>query len=350
MIQNNFYGEEVLIVALINFGIDFGNGYVKGKSEKGEFIIPSFIAIDELKDNLISSSFEQKYNVHSYKRKTDDNSYLFGKDIMLAVASNKLISTNSSNERYTMDSFQRMVEFALGELASYEDSETIEVRLVTGMPSEELQYARLKSSFERFLKGMHTIERDGVALMIHVKEVKLIEQPLGTLFDTYLNDDSKVHTDFKNGSVVVIDFGSGTTIIDQYHQMKRANGTVLPRGMREFFKGIARDLSTDAEVSVNQIHIEEGIKNGTYQAVFGQYKLPFMDIFERKVKEKLDDTLSNYEDDIEDSSVNAFIITGGGANIFSDLIKKRKNNFMVVENPQTATSNGYYKLANAFDK
>lgn len=337
-------------MAYVNFGIDFGNGYVKGKSKKGDFIIPSFIAVDELEDNVISSSFEQEFDVHSFKRKTDDNAFIFGKDISKAVATNKLLSTNSSNERYTIESFQRMVVFALAELASYEETETVDVRLVTGMPSEELQFSRLKKTFEDFLMGMHVVERDGVPLMINVKEVKIIEQPLGTLFNTYLNDDSMIHTDFKNGNVVVIDFGSGTTIIDQYYQMKRANGTTINNGMREFFKGIAKDLSIKHEVKVNQIHVEEGIKNGTYEAVFGQYQLPFVEIFERKVKEKLDDTISNYEDYIEDNSVNAFVITGGGANIFSDHIKKHKKNFTVVDDPQIATSNGYYKLAMAFDK
>ena len=337
-------------MALVNFGIDFGNGYVKAKSEKGSFIIPSFIAVDELEDNVISASFEQKFDVHSFKRKTDDNAFIFGKDIALAVDTNKLLSTNSSNERYTIESFKRMVVFALAELASHEDGETVDVRLVTGMPSEELQFSKRRDNFEKFLMGMHVVERAGVPLMINVKEVKIIEQPLGTLFDTYLNDDSMIHTDFKNGNVVVIDFGSGTTIIDQYHQMKRANGTTINRGMREFFKIIARDLSKKVEVPVNQIHVEEGIKNGSYEAVFGQYRLPFVEIFERRVKEKLDDTISHYEDDIEDSSVNAFVITGGGANIFSDHIKKHKKNFTVVNDPQTATSNGYYKLAIAFDK
>src|SRR5699024_6158687 len=103
----------------------------------------------------ISSTFEQKHDIHSFKRKIDDNAFLFGKDIVKSVDTNKLLSTNSSNERYIMDSFQRMVVFALAELASYEKSETLDVRLVTGMPSEELQFTKLKNTFEDFLKGMH---------------------------------------------------------------------------------------------------------------------------------------------------------------------------------------------------
>lgn len=335
---------------LINFGIDFGNGYVKGKSEKGEFIIPSFLAIDSLRDNVISSSFEQKHEVHSFKRKADANSYLFGKDILDAVNADRLISTNSTNKRYKMTAFQRMVEFALAELASFEWEDTVDVRLVTGMPSEELQYETLKNDFLNFLEGMHTVERDGVSLMVNVKEVKIIEQPLGTLFNTYLNEDSMIHSDFKNGNVVVIDFGSGTTIIDQYHQMRRSNGDMIHRGMRQFFKDVAEDLSSEGEVKVNQIHVEEGIKNGSYTAEFGQYRMPFQDIFERRVEEKIEDTISRYEDSIEESAVSAFIITGGGANVFSDHIKNYKKNFMVVEEPQTATANGYFKLAKAFDE
>lgn len=337
-------------MTLVNLGIDFGNGYVKGKSEKSSLIIPSFIALDSLEDNVISSKFKQKKNVHTFKRKEDDNAFLFGKDIIESVANNKLIPTNSSNERYSIPSFQRMVEFALTELSSYKKSETLDVRLITGMPSEELAFSNLAKTFEKFLKGMHVVERDGVSMMINVKDVKIIEQPLGTLFCIYLNEDSMIHSDFKNGNIVVIDFGSGTTIIDQYYQMKRINGTTINSGTREFFKGIAQELSKKHEVKVDPIYVEEAIKNKSFEASFGQYKLPFSEIFDKKVREKLDDTFSRYEDYIEESTVNAFVITGGGANIFRNHIKKYKNNFIVVKNPQTATAEGYYNLAKAFDK
>ena len=337
-------------MTLINFGIDFGNGYVKGKSEKGNFIIPSIIAIDDSKSNEISSNFEQKYNIHTFKRKEDDNAYIFGKDIKKAVNDSDLIHTNSSNERYTLENFKRLVIFSLAELGSFEKEESIDVRLITGMPSEEVEINKLKDSFLKFLLGMHVVERDGKSIMIHVKEVKIIEQPLGTLFNHYLNEKSQIHKDFKNGNIVVIDFGSGTTIIDQYFNMKRIGGTTINSGMRKFLKGIAKELTTINQVKVNPIFVEEGIKDKTFTATFGQYSLPFKSIFDKHVKRKIDSTIADYEDEIEDNTVNSFIITGGGANVFSDHVKEYKNNFIVVESPQTATVNGYYKLALSFAK
>lgn len=337
-------------MTLINFGIDFGNGYVKAKSGKGSFVIPSAIVVDDLKDNEISSIYEEENNVHSFKRKSDDNAYLFGADIINKSHANSLIWTNSNNDRYNIESFKRLAEFALCELASYEESDSIDVRLVTGMPSEELGFSRIKSNFEDFLKGIHAVERDGKSYAINVKEVKIIEQPLGTLFDTYLNEESMIHKDFKHGNIVVIDFGSGTTIIDEYQQMKRAKGITIREGMKSFFKNIAQKLSSQVEVSVNPIFIERGIKDGSFVAEFGQNKFPFKDIFEREVKIKLENTISAYEENIVESTVNAFVLTGGGANIFSNYLNELKKNFIVVDEPQTSTSYGYYKLAAALGK
>ncbi|WP_186673509.1 hypothetical protein [Sporosarcina sp. BP05] len=335
---------------MINFGIDFGNGYVKAVSEKGSFVIPSLIAIKDLEDNAVSSAFKNDFKLNTFKRKQDDHEYLFGEDIAMEVEEGFITTTNSNNKRYETIAFQQMADFALAELASYEDESKVDVRLVTGMPSNEIQFATLKKDFSSFLKGVHVVSRNGQDIIIDVKEVVIIEQPLGTLFNLYLNDKSQVHDNFKFGNIVVIDFGSGTTIIDEYKNMKRADGKTIKSGMRNFYKNIAKTLSKKSEQDVDPLHIEEGIRNETFLAKFGQSRLSFQDIFDKEVTKKLNETLAAYEDTVDEQGVTAFVTTGGGAIVFNKVLKQQKNNFIPTENSQMATANGCLKLAKSFDK
>lgn len=333
-----------------NFGIDFGNGYVKAVSEKGAFVIPSLIATKDLEDNAVSSAFKNDFKLNTFKRKSDDYEYLFGEDLLLEVDESSITTTNSNNKRYETLVFQQMAEFALAELASYEKESKVDVRLVTGMPSNEIQFAALKKDFQVFLEGVHVVSRNGKDIIIDVQEIVIIEQPLGTLFNVYLNDKSQVHEAFKYGNIVVIDFGSGTTIIDEYKNMKRAGGKTIKSGMRNFYKNIAKTLSKKSEQDVDPLNIEEGIRNQTFLAEFGQSRLDFRSIFDKEVAKKLNETLAAYEDTVNEQGVTAFITTGGGANVFNDVLQKQKKNFVPTENSQMATANGYLKLAKSFDK
>lgn len=333
-----------------NFGIDFGNGYVKAVSDKGSFVIPSLIAIKELEDNAVSATFKNDFRINTFKRKSDDYEYYFGEDLLLEVDEEDVLTTSSNNKRYNTVVFQQMAEFALAELASYEEESKVDVRLVTGMPSNEIGFSTLKKDFQTFLEGVHVVSRNGKDIIIDVQEVIIIQQPLGTLFNIYLNDKSQVHDDFKYGNIVVIDFGSGTTIIDEYKNMKRAGGKTIKNGMRNFYKNIAKTLSTRCEQDVDPLNIEEGIRNGKFLAEFGQSRLNFRDIFDREVIKKLNETLSAYEDTVNEQGVTAFVTTGGGANVFNDALKKQKENFVPTDNSQMATANGYLKLAKSFDK
>src|SRR5699024_7500006 len=120
----------MFLMKLTNFAIDFGNGYVKGKSEKGEFVYSSKIGYaSDLGTSSLNCS--DGLNVKRYQRK-DEIEYVYGKDLEKAIDPEDLISTNSSNNRYALDSFKRLVDFSLAELASLENEKSLNVRLVTG--------------------------------------------------------------------------------------------------------------------------------------------------------------------------------------------------------------------------
>lgn len=339
---------------LINFAIDFGNGYIKAKSDKAEFVFSSKIgnAYDLGTSSLDTVLTDERggYEYHTYQRK-DEPEYVAGKDIEKIIDPDKLVTTNSNNNRYKLASFKRLIDFALTELASYEDEKNIEIRLVSGLPSNEMKMDERKKAFEEYLLGNHLVKRDGVDYVINVKELKLIEQPLGTLLNVYLNDDLKVHKTFKNGLVVVVDFGSGTTIIDVYKNMRRIGGDTMTSGMIEFQQTIADRLSSKHSVSVNRQHIEDGIRDNSFTAKLGVQTFDFKGIFREIVHHKLESVVQAYENVIaHEELVNDFILTGGGSLILGEELKKAKDNFRLIDNPQTSTANGYLKLAKSLRK
>lgn len=334
-----------------NYGIDFGNGYVKAVSDMGSFVIPSLIAVKDLEDNAVSSAFSNDLDLNTFKRKGDREEFYFGKDISKEIDMDNLTTTNSNNNRYETLPFQQMADFALAELASLEeDSSNVDVRLVTGMPSNEIGFSDLRKGLQEFLKGAHVVTRNKKEIIINVKEVIIIEQPLGTLFNIYLNDKSQVHDSFKDGTIVVIDFGNGTTIIDEYKNMKHSDGQTIPHGMRRFYKKIAEALSKQISTHVDPLHIEEGIRNETLLAEFGQTRVNFSDLYEKEIVKKLNETLAVFEDTVTEQNVTAFVTTGGGANVFNKALKEKKNKFLPTKDSQMATAKGYLKLAKTRDK
>src|SRR5690625_1051946 len=142
----------------VDFAIDFGNGYIKAKSEKAEILFSSKIGYaNDLGTSSVSSLLGNEkggYEYNKYKRK-DEPEYVGGKDIEEIIQDDKLISTNSNNNRYKLDSFKRLVDFSLAELASYEEERNLDVRLVTGMPSNEMAMEERKKELEEYLLENH---------------------------------------------------------------------------------------------------------------------------------------------------------------------------------------------------
>lgn len=343
----------MITMKLKNFAIDFGNGYVKAISDDGSFITPAKLAFEHnLGRSSLGNTFEESYNINAFHHKEDQAKTIFGKDIESAISPSKLISTNSNNNRYLLQSFRQLVDFSLAELASLStDQETsIDVRLVTGMPSGDMQKGEFLEAFKSFLEGHHVVYRNEQEYVINVKELKIIEQPLGTLLNVFLNDKLKIHKNLKNGLVVVIDFGSGTTIIDVYQNMKLIGGKTLPEGMIKFHELIANSLSKTSN-DVDSLYVEKGIINKSYIAEFGQQKISFKKDFDIVLKEKIQTIIQAYENEIgKEELVNDFIVTGGGSLIIGDQLKEQKPKFQLVDNPQLSTAAGYYKLAQAMRK
>src|SRR5699024_8610378 len=286
-------------MALVNFAVDFGNGYVKAKSNKASFVYSSKLGHQsDLGTSSLNELEDTGLSIHVFNRK-DEPSYVMGRDLSEAIEPSKLINTSGTSNRYSVKNFKRLIDFVLADLASYEDNESVDVRLVTGMPSHELSMPSKRDAFHNYLEGRHIAKKNGKEYVVNVVELKIIEQPMGTLLNEFMNDQGKVHKALTRGNVVVVDLGSGTTIIDNYKNIKRVGGEVMNSGMNQFLSNIAKKMSNQTGVSFTPEQINQGLRNQTYKAEDAQASYPFDRLFHEETAETIDNIIGKYMEVVE---------------------------------------------------
>ena len=341
---------------MLSFAIDFGNGFVKAISEKRTIVAPSSI-VEAKKlgkgsiDNLVALD-NLGYQV--YKSNLDDEEkYAWGEEVENIDGFTK---TGITSDRYTDRDFKLLCEFVLAELGSdFTEEELQEVFLVTGMPSQEIGTPEEKT-FYNHLKGKHLVERNNKEMVINIKELKIVEQPVGTLLDLYMTDEGKMHKSLKTDKVVVMDFGAGTTIIDTFQGLRRIEeeSVVEYTGINDIYKSVVRNLQKNHNIKRDIFPlIKQGFEDGNYRMQRdGRDYIPFEEVAKEHVKDHLKMALRASRETVGGLDlVNQFILTGGGLNIIEDTFKESANDITkkievtYVEDAQKENVRGYYKLA-----
>lgn len=343
---------------MVEFAFDVGNGFVKAKSEKATIVAPSMIAKESaLGSSSIANEFESNSGYNVFKSPLDEGtSYIWGEEIKSAVESRKLLNTYTHNNRYDSKRFKLLSEFILAELASHYEEDVInDVTIVTGMPSREIN-TNSDKQLRDFLKGKHLVTRGNVEKVINVTDVRILEQPIGTLLNTYMNSDDQIHKDLKNMTISILDFGAGTTILDTYKNMKRIEdeSETYYEGMMDVYKDIMNKIrrNNDAK-NLDESLIEEGIRNGFTVELSMRNKIPF----EKEAKEASEEFIDNIIAKVDRTlasrdHIDKFVITGGGSAIVGNQFKKEfgEDGLQIVENSQLANVEGYFKFARAIAK
>ncbi|BCX99680.1 TPA: parM protein [Staphylococcus aureus] len=325
--------------------LDFGNGFVKGKINDEQFVIPSRIGRKTNENNQLKGFVDNKLDVSEFIiNGNNDEVLLFGNDLDKTTNTGK--DTASTNDRYDIKSFKDLVECSIGLLAREVPEEVVNVVIATGMPSNEIGTDK-QAKFEKLLNKSRLIEIDGIAKTINVKGVKIVAQPMGTLLDLNM-ENGKVFKAFTEGKYSVLDFGSGTTIIDTYQNMKRVEeeSFVINKGTIDFYKRIASHVSKKSEgASITPRMIEKGLE-------YKQCKLnqktviDFKDEFYNEQDSLIEEVMSNFEITVGNiNSIDRIIVTGGGANIhFDSLSHYYSDVFEKADDSQFSNVRGYEKL------
>ena len=338
------------------FAFDLGNGYVKAMNSKREVIAPSMIARESAVGsssifNILKRSSNKGYEV--FESQLDDNTkYVWGEGIPEAVEPESLIATYTHNDRYTQKRFKLLCTFILAELASdFTDEELLDVVVVTGLPSQEIG-TEDERTFKEFLQQKHVVTRNGEQRMINVTNVRIVEQPLGTLLKLYMNNEGQFHEELLTSTLTLLDFGAGTTIMDTFKNFKRLTekSETFYEGMNDLHRTIAKELEKQHNIKgLDPAYVDEGFRRGDCIAeVSDRKKYAFERIAKRVIEDFVDKRLAEVDRTLTNrDSVDKFIITGGGVNIVKDYFLEafKEANITVIQDSQRANLEGFYKLA-----
>lgn len=342
---------------MLAFGFDIGNGFVKARNSKRLVVAPSTIAKKESVGKSSIASMSEEYDnaegYQTYVSNLDEGTeYAWGEGIKTAVDAEDLIATYTHNNRYSQKRFKLLCSFLLAELSSdFKEKDLNDVTVVTGLPSAEVG-SKEAEEFKKFLQQKHLISRNGKQLVINVTEVRILEQPLGTLLNKYMNASGQIHKVLLTSTITVIDFGAGTTIMDTFKNLKRIEdkSDTFYEGQNDIHKRIAKQVEKQYGVKgVGMHHIEKAFYNDTLVATLSERKkYSFEDIAVKVIKVFNDKMISDIDSVLTNrNSTDLFVATGGGVNIVGDDFKKEFNEetLEIVEDSQEANANGYYNLA-----
>lgn len=349
---------------MLNFAIDFGNGFVKAMNDKRYVVAPASVAKQESlgRSNIESFVYDKTSDLNMFHSSLDyKTNYLWGKDVETV---NKFRQTGRNANKYNMKHFRLLCEFVLAELASDYNQEELqenEVYLVTGMPSE-LIGTKQEKEFKEFLIGKHLVKRNANDILINVAKVQIIEQPLGTVFNLYMNDEGKMLETLKTDKIIILDFGAGTTIVDTFKSLRRLDkesGTHRS-GINNIYTHIENSIKKGNETFSSDLtpYIKQGFEQGDYKLVIeGQENIPFKEVAKDEIEELIDDVSELFGKAVNGTdTVNRFIVTGGGLNVvkpeFEELAKVLFSEIEVtyVDEPQRSNVAGFYKLAKVLSK
>lgn len=205
------------------FAIDLGNKQVKMMTRHGIKIFPSyFIDATEFGNRDLLKVAGEKTTYDYTSTRDDDFTYVWGAGLRLR---NKFVNDSIRFEgRYTSRDYKLLADFALAEMARAFDEAaggTIDVKLVTGAPTDDFNAKEASEQLGKALKGIHAVSIDGVNYVVNVVEVVALPQPLGTYVDNVIDEDGYIMDDspLLDALVGIVDLGGGTVIVDAIDDM-----------------------------------------------------------------------------------------------------------------------------------
>lgn len=335
----------------IIFGIDLGNKQTKLKSEKSTYRLPSHYTVKDTLASGISTGFNSDFDIHTFK--TEDGLFAWGSDIDKTLVSEKIKDTiGVDDNRYDNPLFHNLATFAIALLANdfmEADDDTLNVSIVTGLPTEDFEKPNCIKAIKKALKKHVMVEIDGKPIDVKVDDVIVIPQPLGSVIDVVTNEKEK---DVLSELINVIDLGGGTVLVDTlqnagYDSKKTVQ---LSSGSFTLFKQIRYQMIKQYGVSPSVYDIEqivrEGSEDGKY--VYRQHKGA-----ETNISDLVKDNIDSYTQDVIDdittnldgvTNVDETFVTGGGSEIINkEMFEKAFNNVKFTKHNEKSNVIGFYQ-------
>jgi len=324
-------------------GIDVGFGFTKA-TNGSEFIIFKSL-FGEATDIQFRMSIGDVSFADNLHVTIDDQSYFIG----------DFAEQQSNVLQFTLDQEKLLAEFlrvlALTAAGSITEK-YVPMNVVSGLPIGYLR--QYYQQFVKILTGHHDItfhKPDGTKITrkININKVRMMPQPLGSIFNLLMDDNGKiVNKELAKQKVGVVDIGFRTTdfsIFDQLRYVERGS-TTTDTGISKSFGVIAKKLREECGVSIEVYRLYKAVQAGVIKIRGKEYNI-----------EKLRDQVFSHAagviaNDIErlwaeDWDMDAIVLTGGGAMELADYLQPLVvGNVIPAKNDIDARLNnvqGYYK-------
>lgn len=323
-----------------NIGIDLGFGFVKATNGDLDIIFPSVVgAGTDLTYRSELTTYVEP--IENMAVSIDGKRYFVGD---LAIRQSEILSRSMSDHHPQEKNTKVLL---LTTLALYCEGENAEFNVVTGLPPG--YYLSNKDSLSDLVKGTHTVylNVDGVdqKKVIAVNKVKIIPQPLGTLFDRIFDDKGAIKDkELAKSKVGIIDIGFRTTdfaVVDKLEYIDKLSYTKTT-AMSNVYAIISEYLHNRFRMYREDYDLEEIVQRAQIKLDGEVYSLE--DIKKEAYEELTAKILTELNSIWDKRTLDAVLLSGGGGSALAPLLLPELKIATLVENSQTANVRGYLKL------
>ncbi|GCL74040.1 Alp7A family actin-like protein [Paenibacillus naphthalenovorans] len=329
---------------LIVMGIDHGNGYFKGYSKDVTgLVLPSgFLTKESVRREDSTGVGDIQYNEFESSL-YEGEQYMWGQEVN--ATKGKFLSTYTSEDRYAQKYYKLLSQFGLASLINEEGS--FDVFLVTGCPSREKGTKR-EQELARVFKGKHNILMNGQQKIIHVKECKILPQPLGSILDLYIDEEGLIdRKEIATSYIGIVDIGSGTTDIDGIDSLRAIpeDRHTIPVGVHEIYQRLADYINAQSpDAFATPKSVEMQFDRSIYQAS-KRLTIPIQDMKEKIVRETAEYIINELQIRWRNrSKFDMVILTGGGVKVLHPWFKDFIKDITVIEDYQLSNARGFWKF------
>jgi plasmid segregation protein ParM len=273
-----------------------------------------------------------------YKNK----SYFIG-DIAYAQSSPRV---TMNKNRFTSN---EGIAIMLSALVLLSNNQYEDVKLVTGLPVNE--YSELKDAYREALLGKHNVQiidpdgKSGEYYAFDIQDVKVLPQPIGTIFDSVLDSQGKIENRvLAKGKIGVIDVGKFTvdlSVTDTLQFIDKSSTSYGDIGLFDAFKELSLALKSEG-YDIPPDSLEPYIRGKKPINGLTELKEQFFTLQAEKIISRVFNTWSDIW------SFDQVFITGGGALVLGDHLIKHlgSEKAVICDNPTMTNCKGYFKFAN----
>ncbi len=220
------------------------------------------------------------------------------------------------------------------------------VKIVTGLPVND--YVDLKDRYQDAIVGKHNIQiisPDGVGgdhYTFDIQDVKVLPQPLGTIFNAILSSEGEINDKvLGNSKIGVLDVGKCTVdliVMDAFQFVNKYSTSFSDIGLFDAYKELSLALRSEG-YDIPPDSLEPYIRNNKPLNGLAEMKEEIFESQAEKIMSRLKNTWMNMW------SFDQVFITGGGAIVLGGYLKKYfdKELVLICENPTMSNCCGYHK-------